>query len=176
VRSAVAAGISLIQIREKQLSARSLCELTATAVSITKDSDTKLLVNDRSDIALAAGASGVHLTSASLPASVIRESFPGLVIGVSTHSLDETVNAVEQGADFVLYGPIFATPGKGNPVGLDDLRRVCEAVSPFPVIGIGGIDGSNYGSVIQSGARGFAAIRFLNDPANLRRLGTSMGK
>ncbi len=170
VQAAIDAGISLIQLREKQLSARLLFELTAAAASVTKDSRTKVLINDRADIAAAAGADGVHLMSISLPASVIRKSFPGLLIGVSTHSLAETRDGVRQRADFALYGPVFATPGKGNLVGLEELRRVCDAVKPFPVIGIGGIDASNFESVIDSGAQGFAAIRFLNDPQNLREL------
>lgn len=170
VRIAAAAGISLIQIREKQLSARQLFELTAAVVNVTKDSGTKVLVNDRADIAAAAAADGVQLTSVSLPVSVIKQSFPGLIVGVSTHSLEEVEQASEQGADFALYGPIFATPGKGKPVGSDELRRVCDAVHPFPVIAIGGVGGSNYRSVLRSGAKGFAAIRFLNDPENLREL------
>lgn len=170
VRTAAASGISLIQIREKQLSARLLFELTAAAMNITKDSATKVLVNDRADIAAAAAADGVQLTSVSLPVSVIKQSFPGLIVGVSTHSLEEVEHASEHEADFALYGPIFATPGKGKPIGSDELRRVCDAVRPFPVLAIGGIDGSNYRSVLRSGAKGFAAIRFLNDPENLREL------
>lgn len=170
VSVAVDARISLIQIREKQLSARFVFELTNGLAEITKNSETRLLVNDRADIAAAAGADGVHSTSTSLPANVIRENFPSLTIGVSTHMLEETVTAADQGADFALFGPIFATTGKGDPVGVEVLRRVCEAADPFPVIAVGGIDESNFESILRAGARGFAAIRFLNEADNFRKL------
>ena len=71
--------------------------------------------------------------------------------------------AKEQGADYALLGPVFATPGKGEPVGVDVLGQICRTVAPFPVIGVGGIDGSNASAVIDAGAAGFAAIRYLNE-------------
>ena len=170
IKTAVDAGISLIQIREKQLSARNVFDLASEAAKLAKNSDTKILVNDRADIALAANADGVHLTANSLSASIIRAAFPkDFMIGVSTHSVEKTVEAKRGGADFVLFGPIFQTPGKGAPKSLDALRDVCEKVKPFPVIAIGGIDKTNYREALAV-AGGFAAIRFLNDAGNLQKL------
>lgn len=169
IEAAVDAGIHMIQLREKELPTRLLFELASRASQITKRTKTKLLINDRADVAMAAGADGVHLTSTSISADVIRRSFPsGFTIGVSTHTFDEAEAAANSGADFVVFGPVFESPGKGEPKGLDTLRAVCERLEPFPVLALGGVDGSNYGSVLESGAAGFAAIRFLNKPENLR--------
>lgn len=163
--------IPLIQIREKKLSAKHVFELASEAVKILKNSETKLLVNDRADIALAAKADGVHLTETSIYASIVRRAFPkNFIIGVSVHSLAEAERAKSQKADFVTFSPIFNSPGKGEPKGLENLRRICEKLEDFPVIALGGIDKKNYKSVLETGAKGFAAIRFLNDAENLRKL------
>ncbi|MDI1240737.1 MAG: thiamine phosphate synthase [bacterium] len=161
---AVAAGIEIVQIREKQLPARLLFELARDAAVLTKSSKTKLFINERFDIALAARADGVHLTSTALPVERVRGSVPpDFIIGTSTHSSAEVVAAKDAGADYVMIGPVFATPGKGDPIGLDALQEICESVSPFPVVGVGGIDASNESLVTGAGAAGFAAIRYLND-------------
>lgn len=176
IRLAVEENISLIQIREKGLSARSLFELAVAATAITSGSNTRLLMNDRADIALAAGADGVHLTANSMRAKVIRKNFPsGFVIGVSTHSF-VAADAVKQDADFVVFGPVFRTPGKGESKGLKELTRVCNNLRPFPVIGLGGIDATNCESVIEAGASGIAAIRSLNDPDSLRLIARKLRK
>ena len=113
MQAAVAARIDLVQIREKNLSASVLCQIATSAAGITKGSATQLLINDRSDIAAAAGADGVHLTSLSLPTAVVRKSFgEEFLIGVSTHSLDEAKLARRGGADFVVFGPVFETASK----------------------------------------------------------------
>ena len=167
VEAAVAAKVPLFQIREKTLSARVLFELTARAVEITRGSDTRLLVNDRSDIARAAGADGVHLTSQSLPAEVIRKIYgPEFLIGVSTHSLDEARAARVGGANFVVFGPVFETESKrafGEPQGLDKLREVTSELGEFLVLAIGGITRENSASCIGAGASGFAAIRMFEE-------------
>lgn len=164
VELAVAAGIEMIQIREKQLPARILYELAIEAVSLTAGSTTKLLINERFDIAVAANADGVHLTSSSIPIERVRSNVRDeFLIGVSAHSTDEVVAARESGADYAMLGPVFATPGKSEPMGLEMLDDACRSVSPFPVIAIGGIDVSNFQSVLDSGASGYAAIRYLND-------------
>jgi thiamine-phosphate pyrophosphorylase len=171
IKSAVEARVSLVQIREKQIPARLVFELTENAAKITRNSATKLLVNDRADIALSAGADGVHLTANSLSAEAIRSNFPqDFVIGVSTHTFAEAETAKRQGADFVTFGPIFHSPQKGEPKGATELQKVCESLKPFPVLALGGIDETNYQTVLEAGASGFAAIRFLNRPENLRRL------
>lgn len=171
IEHAVTNGISLVQIREKNLPAKFIFELTVKGAQITQNSRTKLLVNDRADIAFLAGADGVHLTSASIPTEIIRQNFPAeFIIGVSCHNLEKCLESKNEGADFVTYSPIFPTPGKGLPKGLKELNEVCEKLKSFPVIALGGIDESNYKSVLENGASGFAAIRFLQDKRNLRKL------
>lgn len=173
IKIAAQNNISLIQIREKKIFARQVFELARKAVEITRITGTKILVNDRADIALAAFADGVHLTSRSLCADTIRRAFPeNFIIGASAHTIEEAVNLKRQGAGFVTFSPIFSTPNKGEPQGIETLRKVCEKLKPFPVIALGGIDETNYKSVLKSGASGFAAIRFLNDAENIRKLST----
>jgi thiamine-phosphate pyrophosphorylase len=173
IKKAVESEISLIQIREKQLSAKLVFELTLKAVEITKNSNTKLLVNDRADIALAADADGVHLPANSLSAEIIRANFsPDFIIGVSAHNLEEVEKAKLEGADFATFSPIFATESKakyGAPQGIEKLREVVEAVKNFQIIALGGIDETNFQEVLQI-ADGFAAIRFLNNAENLQKL------
>ena len=165
IRAAVDADVPLLQIREKSLHARVLYELVARAAEIARGSKTRLLVNDRSDIARAAGADGVHLTGQSLPVEVVR-SICGVdfLIGVSTHSLDEARAARAGGADFVVFGPVFETESKrayGEPQGLDKLAEVTRELGEFPVVAIGGITLDNAAECFQAGARGIAAIRLL---------------
>src|SRR6059058_1176850 len=125
VSSAVAAGTDLIQIREKNLSARVLFELCEQAVRLTAGTSTRLLVNDRADIAAGAGAHGVHLTTRSIDAGAIRKTFgEELLIGASTHSVDEALATRDGGADFIVFGPIFETPSKqeyGASLGLESM-------------------------------------------------------
>lgn len=175
VTRAVDAGVSLIQIREKNLSARLLFELTCSVVETTRGRATRVLVNDRADIAIAAKADGVHLTSNSLSAAVIRENFPReFVVGVSTHNIEEVVDAANSGADFAVFGPVFATPSKIDVKGIDTLRETCALVAPFPVLAIGGVDAENVGEILRAGASGVAAIRALNEPDSIRRLLTKL--
>ena len=141
---------------------RVLYDLTVLAAEITRGTATSLLVNDRVDIARAAGADGVHLTSQSLPADVVRKICgPEFLIGVSTHSLAEARAAQHAGADFVVFGPIFDTESKrafGEPQRLDKLREVTSDLGEFPVIAIGGITRDNRASCIAAGASGIAGI------------------
>jgi thiamine-phosphate diphosphorylase len=166
IKVAVQYGITHIQIREKLLPAKLVFELTTEAVKLTKNSYTKLLVNDRADVAFAANADGVHLTSNSISTRSIRQNFPKpFIIGVSTHTLVKAQHAKESGADFITFSPIFSKSEKG----IDELRHVCEIIKPFPVIALGGINETNYQHVCEV-SDGFAAIRFLNNPDNLRKL------
>ena len=170
-RAAVDAEVSLVQIREKSLPARVLFDLVARVAEITRDTKTRLIVNDRSDIARTAGADGVHLTTHSLPAEVVR-SICGdeFVIGVSTHSLDEARVARDAGADFVVFGPVFETESKrayGEPQGLDKLSEVARVLHEFPVVAIGGITLDTVDECFHAGASGVAAIRLLNDAAQM---------
>ena len=171
IQTAVAARIDLVQIREKNLNANVLYNLSLNAAAVTRASATKLLINDRADIAVAAGADGVHLTTRSLPASVVRQSFGDeFLVGVSTHSLEEAGRAAQDGADFVVFGPVFPTASKGEygePTGLDTLAKVGAGLAPFPVLALGGVTIDRVASCIQVGAAGVAAIGMFNDSGRL---------
>jgi thiamine-phosphate pyrophosphorylase len=171
ITAAVRARVNLVQLREKNLTARSLYELTTRAAAITRGSATRLLVNDRADIARAAHADGVHLTTRSLEAHTIRRAFgDDFLIGVSTHSVMEARAALEGGADFATFGPVFDTASKrvyGPAVGLDALQEAALSLSPFPLFALGGITLGNAAAALRAGASGVAAIRLFNDPHTL---------
>ena len=169
----VSANIPLAQIREKQLSTRLLLDLVCRVVSVTHGSQTNLLINDRLDVALASGADGVHLTARSLQPDVVRgAAAAGFIIGISTHSLDEVRQAAASGADLAVFGPVFETPAKGPAAGLEALGDAVKIGNGMPVLGLGGVEETNYRDVLASGAAGFAAIRFLNDSQSLDKLHT----
>lgn len=162
--AAARAGVDMIQIREKDLSAKDLLTL-ATAVTRAVETHSRVLVNDRADIAIAAGAIGVHLTTRSLPTATVRKAFPSLVVGVSTHSADEVIAAGVDGADFVVCGPAFDTPSKaglGHPLGLTELDRI-GATSPVPVLALGGILIDNVTEALATRIAGIAAIRLFQE-------------
>jgi thiamine-phosphate pyrophosphorylase len=172
-QAAVKANIDILQIRERTLSARVLYALTADIAKLTHGTNTRLLVNDRADIAASAGADGVHLAASSLPAHVVRKAFgDDFLIGVSTHSVAQAVAARTDGADFAVFGPVFSTPSKeeyGEPQGLKQLERVTNSLGDFPVLALGGISVDRVADCIIAGAQGVAAIRMLNDPSQLER-------
>jgi len=172
VSAAVAAGIELIQIREKEISARYLFELVARSVAIRQGSATRLLVNDRADIAAAAGADGVHLTTNSLEPKIVRRFFgPRFLIGVSTHSLVEAQSACDGGADFAVVGPVFGTESKaqyGPPLGIDKLRDIAGTMAPFPILALGGISPEASGACLRAGAQGVAGISMFRDVTALK--------
>jgi len=174
ISSAVEAGIDLIQIREKNLTARVLFELVSRAAEITGGTSTGLLVNDRADIAAGAGADGVHLTTQSIDASTIRKTFnKDFLIGASTHSLAEATAARDLGADFAVYGPIYQTKSKeqyGAPQGLSNLSEVTRALDRFPVLALGGISASNAKECLEAGACGIAGISVFRAPEKLKRV------
>ena len=174
VSAAVSANIPLIQIREKNLTARVLTKLTERAAELIRGTRTRLLVNDRADIALAAGADGVHLSTTSMPARVVRRTFgPKVLLGVSTHSLAELECANRDGADFAVFGPVFATETKrafGPPLGLELLAEASRRVAPWPVFALGGLSLDNVADCFRAGASGVAGISMLSDPAKLREI------
>jgi thiamine-phosphate pyrophosphorylase len=161
IREAVRAGVDMVQIREKDLPTRDLLGLVMEAVDAARGTATRLVVNDRLDVALAAGAAGVHLGTQSLPARVVRELVPrDFLVGVSCHSLEETLSAEAGGADYVLLGPIFETPSKlpyGPPLGLAKLREVAAQVK-MPVLALGGITVERVRACLEAGAAGIAGI------------------
>ena len=175
IRRAIAAGVDWIQIREKDLSGRRLSELVKDAVAAATGTSTRIIVNDRLDIALGLGAAGVHLGEESAPVAEVirwRSSDPAhrsFLVGASCHSLAAAQQAERDGADYIFFGPIFDTPGKrkfGPPQGLDRLSEVCRTVR-IPVLAIGGITLENSASCLRSGAAGLAAIRLFQESPDL---------
>ena len=158
---ALTANVELIQIREKDLSAHDLCDLARRLVTIAAAASTRILINDRSDVALAAGAHGVHLRANSIAPRTLRAVVPpGFLIGVSTHSVNEVRTAQQDGADFVVFGPVFATPSKaayGQPQGLARLRQAVRAVT-IPVLALGGVTEGNVEECLAAGAAGIAGV------------------
>jgi thiamine-phosphate pyrophosphorylase len=173
VARAIAAGVDWVQIREKDLPARGLLSLSQAAVQQARQVHTRVMVNDRLDVALAANAHGVHLHTRSMPIDWVRRLAPkGFVLGASCHSLAEALTAQERGADYILLGPIFPTPSKlqyGPPLGLPILREVTSQVS-IPVFALGGITLDRVALCRQNGARGIAGIRIFQDCDSLDKL------
>lgn len=171
IKFAIEKTIHLIQIREKLLSAKLRLKLAKEAVELSRGTKTKILINDRADIAIASKAHGVHFPASALPVSVIRSELKhNFIIGSSTHSQKEAERAKSGGADFVTFSPVFETPSKaefGQPQGIEKLSEVCKSLGEFPVIALGGINKENYQSTLDNGAKGFAAIQFLNNRKNL---------
>lgn len=161
VERALAGGVRAVQLREKDLPGRDLYELAVTMRRISSRYGAVLLVNERIDVALACGADGVHLGSASIPPSAARRLLgPAALIGCSTHGEAELAAAVGGGADFVTFGPVFATPSKaafGPPLGVSALRRACDGCR-IPVFALGGVGPGNVSEVVSAGASGIALI------------------
>jgi len=160
--NAVRAGVDVIQVRERDLPDGQLAALVRRIAGVAAGTRTRVMVNDRADVAIAARAAGVHLRGDSVPASRVRAAAPeGFVIGRSVHSLADVDAAIaDGGCDYLFFGTVFPSAGKreGHPVaGLPALRAAC-ARSPLPVIAIGGINADNAASLGSAGAAGFAAI------------------
>lgn len=169
IAECAAAGVDLIQLREKDLESRALEQLAHRAIAaLGSSSHTRLLINSRTDIALACGAHGVHLPANDLPASEVRAVFAraGIgspVIGVSAHSIAQIASAEAHGADFAIFAPVFEKAGVVSRDGLQQLRQAChrtETAQPaMPVLALGGITLENAWQCVEAGAAGIAAIR-----------------
>ncbi len=173
IQRAVDWGVDFVQIREKDLPDRQLFDLTSRAVLLSRGTKCSILVNGRADIALAAGAQGVHLPSVGLKASEIRAWIPkGFFVGVSVHTENEIANACTQKADYVLLGHVFPTELKrdyGPSLGLDFLRKVCSEAS-LPVLALGGMRPDLIDSVLEAGAAGVAGISLFQKKAEFEKL------
>jgi thiamine-phosphate pyrophosphorylase len=174
IARAMDAGVDWVQIREKDLPARRLLGLAGAAVERARRAGhTRVMVNDRLDVALAAHAQGVHLGPRSMPVETVRSLAPNaFIVGVSCHSIEESLAAQAAGADYILLGPIFATPSKlsyGPPLGLAKLREATAQVT-IPVFALGGISSDRAAICLQNGAAGIAGIRIFQECDSIEAL------
>lgn len=161
VEEALKGGAKAVQLREKDMAIRELMNMAYSMRDLTNKYGVKLFINDRVDVAIASGADGVHLGNTGMPAYAARKVVQDrMLIGVSTHGIEEAVRAKEDGADFVTLGPVYETPSKkqyGNPLGTDMLRKVSDKID-IPVFAIGGIQTYRVNEVMDAGAYGVALI------------------
>jgi thiamine-phosphate pyrophosphorylase len=173
IEGAVAGGIDLVQVREPDLEARDLANVVRAAVAIAEGSPARVLVNDRIDVALIAGAHGVHLRDAGVPTRAARRLAPALTIGRSVHSVDDVAAAGP--VDYLIAGTVFPTPSKphiGATLGAQGLAAIRAAAGATPILAIGGVTREQAGNVVQAGASGMAAIGAFvptDQPADLAR-------
>ena len=175
IAECAAAGVDYIQLREMELCTRALEELAHQARAALGGTGTRLLINSRTDIALACGAHGVHLPGNDLQASEVRTIFDRAnlaapLIALSVHSAADVAYAEAHGADFPVFAPVFEKGGAQNPAGLEQLRQICRrtvaAAPPMAVFALGGITLENARQCLEAGAAGIAGIRlFQENPA-----------
>lgn len=162
VEKLVAGGATLIQLREKYAAPKDFYEAAKQALQIVRQTDVKIIINDRADIALILKADGVHLGQDDLPPAAARKILgERALIGFSTHNLEQAVRAVRMPIDYLAIGPVFATTTKENSeqtVGIEGIKRVREAIGDFPLVAIGGIAADNFREVLQAGADSAAII------------------
>lgn len=170
-----AAGVDGVQVREKGLDDADLLALACTTRELLP-ATTAVLVNGRLDVALAAGADGVHLPAEGLPAAPLlawaRRLGQRPLVGRSTHTLAEVAAARDEGVDYVVFGPVFATPGKGEPAGVAALAAAARL--GVPVLALGGVDAARLAAAIAAGAYGVAAIRAFGSPAAAAAMGAAL--
>ncbi|RMG04086.1 MAG: thiamine phosphate synthase [Nitrospirae bacterium] len=171
VRDALEGGVKAVQLREKDLPVREYVKLAEDMRTLTSEFGARLFINERVDIALSVGADGVHLGYSGIPPDVGRTLIgKEMMLGVSTHSVPEAIEAEMSGADFITFGPVYETPSKrkyGKPQGLENLRLVAKKVS-IPVFGIGGIKKTNIVDVLSTGASGIALISGILAASDIR--------
>ena len=172
VEKLIEGGATFIQLREKYAAPREFFEDAKLAVEIAHENFVKIIINDRTDIALALKADGVHLGQDDLPPEKARELLgENAIIGFSTHNLAQALEAVKLPVDYLAIGPVFATRTKENPdkiVGIEGVKFVCEAVENFPLVAIGGITAENFRQVFEAGTDSLAIIKsILFPPENI---------
>jgi thiamine-phosphate pyrophosphorylase len=187
IGAAASAGVDWIQIREKDLSGKEISSLTREALAQAGRANpgdnftTRIFVNDRVDVAVSERAAGVHLGEKSLPVREVgkwldaqpdRAAREDFLVGVSCHALGAAVSSAQNGAAYIFFGPVFATPSKealGAPQGLSLLAEICRSVT-IPVLAIGGITVENAPACLAAGAAGIAAIRLFQEATELQSL------
>ena len=160
VESALRGGTTVIQLREKDCSSREFYELGLRVKKITERYNAPIIINDRVDIALAVGAAGVHVGQGDLPCKVVREIVgPDMIVGVSAATLDEAVQAEQDGADYLGVGAMYATATKTDtrPVSMEELLKIRAAVK-IPIVVIGGINKQTLGNFKGTGVDGLAVV------------------
>ena len=166
IAAAAAAGVDLVQVRERDLGGAALLRLTRGAFASVRGTPTRVLVNDRVDVALAAAAHGVHLRGDSVPAARVRAIAPrGFLVGRSIHGAADAARAWRDGGvDLLVFGHVYRSPSKPGlePAGIERLRQVVAA-TPIPVLALGGITAERFDEVAATGAAGFAAIGLFAD-------------
>jgi len=172
VERLIGGGATFIQLREKYASPQQFYDEAAKALVIARRSGVKIVINDRVDIALALRADGVHLGQDDLPPAAARRILgENAIIGFSTHSVSQAIEAVGLPVDYVAIGPVYATETKENPdetVGTEGVRRVREAIGDFPLVAIGGVAPENSAEVFAAGADSLAVIKsVLFPPENI---------
>ena len=177
LEQALAGGVKAVQLREKDLNGKALFELAEKTRRLCDRYQASLLINDRIDVALAVDAAGVQITGVSLPVDVARNLLgPRKLLGASTHSLEEARQAQNDGADFILFGPVYLTPSKaafGAPQGLQALKKILENVS-LPVYAIGGIKAEHIAELRSLGVRGVALISAIIGAADPKEAAASL--
>ena len=167
---ALAAGVDMVQIRERDLPPRDVLILADALTESARRYRAGVLINDRADIAGCAGC-GVHLTTRSLTVDVIRGAVAEqMLVGVSTHTIEEAMAAQHGRADFVVFGPVFETASKreyGEPVGIEALRQAAARLT-IPVLALGGIKDDNFRHALEAGAAGVAGISMFTEAKDLR--------
>lgn len=163
--------VGMVQLREKELGDKDLIKNLKIMLSITKGSCTKVVINDRVDLAIASGADGYHLGQDDLPLASAREvaGNRNFICGLSTHSLEQAKEALKLKPDYIGFGPVYPTFAKKNPdtpVGCDQLKHVVD-LSDCPVVAIGGINRNNIEDVLETGARNIAMIKGLVKASNI---------
>lgn len=179
VRRALEGGVKAVQLREKDLSTAALYRLAEELRRLTEEFGARLIINDRLDIALAAGADGVHIGVNSLPVAAVRRLIgKGKIIGYSAHGLDEALRAQAEGADFVTFSPLYPTPSKaayGEPCGVKKLADAAAALN-IPVIALGGVSPANITEALSADIQGVAVISAVLAASDPRRAAASLLK
>ena len=180
VRAAFAARLDYVQVREKDMTGGRLACLIEELRNLPEKRSTRLLVNERLDVAVSCGADGVHLPSDSLPLSAVRSAVQSKrgatwVAGISCHTEQDVEQAIREGASYALLGPVFETPSKPGalPLGLSGLARICRRAT-IPIFALGGVSRENARDCVQAGAAGVAGIRLFQQAENLDELCRSL--